>query len=263
MYNIYILIATLIINTNFAFSQKLPDKQSAAVWAPPGIKIDGKTIEWGRLQAFNHATEIFYTISNDRENLYLVIQAIEPNVILRILAGGISFSVQPFKSLSEKNKIEITYPIIEHMPALNFRNKKNVLEDTSKHSKDSIMINNNNLLSKNSKSIGVVGVKGLDSLISVYNTDGVKAAEAFDNKKVYTCEFSVKFELLNLSFDNNSKFSYKIRINGTKSQGIIKALSVTPGAEALMNAFLDKANEVDAQLSAPTDFSAQYSLAKP
>ena len=58
-----------------ANAQKLPNVQQASLRAPENVKVDGKPTEWGdKLQAYNKATDVFYTIANDYNNLYLIIQ---------------------------------------------------------------------------------------------------------------------------------------------------------------------------------------------
>lgn len=54
-------------------AQKLPKVQQASLHAPANIKIDGKATEWeGKFEAYNPGSRVFYTLSNDSENLYLI-----------------------------------------------------------------------------------------------------------------------------------------------------------------------------------------------
>src|ERR1700679_404639 len=96
-------------------AQNLPNIQKASVWAPPNIKIDGKVTEWqDKYQAYNHATDIYYTICNDNDNLYLVIKATISVVIAgKILAGGISFTVNHTLKKKDTAAITVTYPILQ------------------------------------------------------------------------------------------------------------------------------------------------------
>jgi len=54
------------------------------------VRIDGKITEWGNFQAYNPATEISYTMANDNDKLYLVCSATQPEVIQKIIEGGIN-----------------------------------------------------------------------------------------------------------------------------------------------------------------------------
>jgi len=77
------LLAMLVLGSN---AQKLPAVQKESVWAPITVKIDGKAAEWGnKFQAYNSSTEIYYTISNDDNNLYLAIKAVDPDIINKFL----------------------------------------------------------------------------------------------------------------------------------------------------------------------------------
>src|ERR1700733_5354334 len=128
-----------------ASAQKLPNKQETSLRAASNIKIDGKYTDWGnQFQAYNHATDVFYSMANDDKNLYLIIKATDATAILRILVGGISFSITPVnKNKTRDNTVVLTYPIIENMPPLNYARKKTAIEDTSKKTADSIMTRNN------------------------------------------------------------------------------------------------------------------------
>lgn len=69
------LLVILTGQLSVAFAQKLPKVQTTSVWAPPNIKIDGKTTEWNdRFQAHNTGNHVFYTLSNDNKNLYLALR---------------------------------------------------------------------------------------------------------------------------------------------------------------------------------------------
>jgi len=78
--------------TTSVYSQKLNTVQQGSVWAPANIKIDAKLKEWDdTFQAYNKVTEVFYTVSNDDKNLYLVIKSTDPINNNKIIAGGINF----------------------------------------------------------------------------------------------------------------------------------------------------------------------------
>lgn len=63
-------------------AQKLSAVQETSVFAPAGIRIDGKAAEWGpAFQAYNKTTRIFYTLANDRNTLYLTVHASDKTTI--------------------------------------------------------------------------------------------------------------------------------------------------------------------------------------
>ena len=90
---------TIIAIVCIAFSlnteaQNLPNKQETSILAPAVIKIDGKLDEWNdKLQAYNTATDVYYTLSNDDKNLYLALKTKEYFVMENILKNGIRFTI--------------------------------------------------------------------------------------------------------------------------------------------------------------------------
>jgi len=231
--------------------------------APSNVKVDGKDTEWhNQFQAYNSATEVFYTMANDNENLYLSIQATQPDIINKIMSGGITFTIQKTTKKDEKNSINITYPVTENTPYFSLRKKKNAVEDTTAKTADSVMKRNNALIAKSCKWIRVTGIPGVDSLTSIYNVNGIKAAGLFDNKKVYTCEFSIKLEQLKLAIASGQSFNYHIRLNGSKTPVMFTAVSASQGNEAVMQQFIEKVNAMGIQQAAATDFWGEYRLVK-
>ena len=256
----------------YANGQKLPNKQIACVWAPDNIKIDGNAGEWkNEFQAYNHATDIFYTIANDDQNIYLTVQAIDPDIINKIIGGGITFGIQKLIKRNNGNKISITYPVIEYknIPFFNLRdrpttaNSPNILTENV----DSIVIRNNKILEQRCKWIGVIGIKGLDTLISVYNQDGIRAVGLFNSKKTYTLELSISLKQIGKALNEQNSFAYNITLNGANTLGkatVLKNSSMGGDAESMarMEMFVAQANTLGQKLSAPTNFSGDYTLAK-
>jgi len=71
----YAVIVFLMLIAISAYTQKLPDKQTASVWAPATIKNDGKVTGWeNQFQAYNNSCRIWYTVANDDDNLYLIVR---------------------------------------------------------------------------------------------------------------------------------------------------------------------------------------------
>lgn len=285
------IVLSLVVCTLSAAAQKLPNVQKESLRAPEGIKVDGKTAEWGnKFQAYNHATEVFYTISNDDDHLYLTLQATTPEIINKIIGGGITFAVQKTGKKTDKDAMSITYPIFDRKDRPYLRNgagggmrriqviaggggdvqvfKSGGDDKPVKIQGDSAMRANNKRLSDNSKYIGVNGIKDLDSLISVYNTDGIKTAEAFDTQMAYTYELSIDLKKLGLSANDGQKFAYHLTVNGSAPM-MIRDVKIVGGGPAggppppEVADMISKANlSLGGASSAPTDFWGEYTLAK-
>jgi hypothetical protein len=79
---------------------------------------------------------------------------------------------------------------------------------------------------------------------------------------VYTCEFSLKLDLLKMAMAGGQKLSYHVRLNGSKTPVSFSIISATPGSEAFMQQFVEGANAMGVQQAAPTDFWGEYTLVK-
>lgn len=242
----------LLVVCTIANAQKLPNVQQTSLRAPAGIKIDGKATEWGnQFQAYNHATDVNYTLSNDDANLYLTVQATIPDVIKKILNGGITLTISQTGKKSDKGASGISYPVSApgNKVSIYLRNKP------TGSIADSLMNVKNKEMSTKYKTIRTSGIAQLDTLISVYNTENIKAAERFDNNLYYNYELAVPLKYLGITADS-ATFAYHIKINEVQQSGIaikkdaqrrILSVSVTP-------------NSVMGQPA--TDFWAEYTLAK-
>ena len=264
-----LLLGCFLLN---AVAQKLPNVQVNSVRAPANIKIDGKATEWNnKFQAYNHATDIFYTVSNDDSKLYLIVQAPDRSVINKIMSGGITFTVQTLGKKTDKGGISVTYPLFDKKnipfipPVFGVRRgpgdeiatpagSYNRVNDSKDFKSDSMMRIFNKSLTDYSKFIGVTGIKTLDTLIAVYNVDGIRVAELFDNKICYTYELAIDLKLLKAKMSNASKFAYHISINPFSLFNIPDRTPAKAGGDEI---------RADLNGSAVTDMWGEYTLAKP
>jgi len=256
-------IITIAVN-----AQKLPNVQQASIYAPANIKIDGKITEWGnQFQAYNHATEIFYTIANDDDNIYLVVKATKPDIINKILLSGVTFTV----SNLSKEGASVTFPTYykNKRPSINLKNKPPVTKDKAmdKMQADSFMRVVNKELTDKSKLIEIEGVGSIaDSVISIYNEEGFKAMALFDEQINYTSELAIPIKHLGISINKPVMFRYNIKLNGAAANGAHIRLSnngnfliVTRGSDA---PYAILASPEFMSYAYPTDFSGEYTLAK-
>jgi len=257
---------------------KLPNIQQISLRAPDKFKIDGKATEWNnQFQAYNRATNIYYTLANDDKYLYLAVQATDPGIINKILGGGATFSINKAGKKDLKDAMCITYPMLKDSGkmvklSVNFGAMPKIIPGShiSEMQADSFMNINNTLIAKKLKMIMVTGIKGIDTLISMYNADGIKAAGAFDNKMAYTYELAIGLKQLGLSTTDDVKFAYNIKLPGmydpiaaggdmsvvTKSGQTVTFTFIksTPGRTA--------SNPTGQNIWASTDFWGEYTLAK-
>jgi len=239
--------------------QHLPDKQTVSLWAPSSVKIDGKADEWPeQLQAYNHATDIYYTIANDDSYLYLCIEATQQAVINKIINSGITFSIHSYGNKKDKNNVvSVTYPITEGH-ALFFLIPRKPIETTHLYGADISIQTYNKRLEQKCKWIGIKGVPGLEDSLSVYNTDGIKAACRFDTKKKYVCEFALAVKYLKMAGSAPFKFSYHLVVNATPDR---KLLLINANDGKQYPPMVNKMMERQALDAKETDFWANYTMA--
>jgi len=246
------VLLSVLLGAGFtAGAQKLPNTQQESLRLPANIKIDGKAVEWNnQFRAYNKSTDIFYTIANDDDRLYLIIQATDPSIINKIIGGGITFTIQKTGKKDDKGGISITYPYFDKKskPAFNLAY---LYDNAATINKDSIIAVYNKTLESKSQQIKVTGIAGLDELISVYNQDGIKTAQLFDNKPAYTYELAVDLKQLGLSTGNPAKFAYHINLGASIADNLSRMRNFTVGADG----------ETSHPAAAYTDFWGEYTLA--
>ena len=264
------LIVSCLLLVASASAQKLPNVQLTGLRAPAKVKADGTLSEWGDLQAYNKATQVYYTIANDDNNLYLTIQAKEADIIKKMILGGVSLSINNLGQKSLKNSVTITYP---HYDLVNkpfnaiFTERQEITKDLLKNSSkaDSLMILLNKQISTRLKMIQIEGVKAIeDSVISIYNQNGIKVVGLFDNELNYTCELVVPLKYLSLK--KLAKFNYNLKINSTVPKNATITLS---GSGNFLSVTVDgsigsamAATQQNRTLFYSTDFWGEYELVK-
>ena len=264
MNKLFFLIS--LISFQNIYAQKLPSVQQKSLRAPANVKIDGKTNEWGKLQAYNPATELFYTIANDDKTLYLTIQATDWNTLTNIANGGIKLAIQKTGTRDDTRAPFIKFPYLEKGKKISVAPK-----DVERGAPDSVMIKNNKQLTTNIKWIYTKGLEGLDTLISIYNTSGITTANAFDIEKNYNLEIAINLSLFGLSVDNPSKFSYHIMVNAEPNRYthdsniayIRRVFSINNwSGVGQQSAGLENFENYANKTTATTDFWGEYTLAK-
>lgn len=212
-------VSLALLTTAFVLSaqaQKLPNVQEASVWAPANVKMDARLTDWGdNLQAFNKTLGLNYTLANDDKNLYLVIKASDAATANKITAGGINLAINTDGKKSEKEAYIISFPLVDASTLRNqmssFRGQPggaNVQPDSAaiaKMRKDAV---------KNFKEIKLIGFKDIaDSVVSIYNTYGIKAAVDYDDKGAMICELAIPLKYFNTSA-SKPEFAYNLKLNG-------------------------------------------------
>lgn len=260
------LAVSLLCAVSFsAFSQKLPKVQINSVAAPSNIRIDGKANEWGdKFQAYNKHTNVFYTIANDDEKLYMVVKAADKAIAGKIIAGGITLAINPSGEKKDKNQVAVTFPIYDrdNTPDIAIVHNPGLLKQGSSADVNAVIIQANKQLIHSSKEIRLSGTKIItDTLISVYNDAGIKTAARFNSKGEYIYELAIPIKYLGLTSEKQTKFTYNVRLN--ESPHALAITTNTPSAiAAVNNAPAPPVQTNDIDIFQTTDFWGAYTLAK-
>ena len=249
-------------------AQKLPNKQERSVWAPPNPKIDGTLDEWGnQFEAYNHATDLYYTLANDDKTLYLVIRCNdEPCIYNKIMTGGISVVFKSANALQA-----LTFPVFNHKALPSFKRIRSgdVFDNGIMRQKvaDSLLQINNSRLQHRAVEVVVTGFSGIDTTVSVYNEYGLRVAGRFDSQSSYTVEFAIPLKYI---IKEDNLINYQVILNGGANKYLPELARITggthPDGSPMTQAEIERTeNAVNAaKMSkyATTDFSGEYTLAK-
>lgn len=254
-------------------AQKLPEIQILAPSVPLHLKIDGKDLEWNNSYAAeNKKTTLFYNLTNDDKNIYLVLKSTD---VTKIMAGGITFMVNLESKKREKEAIGITYPLVAKNNAAQrnrlgqnrqggFQNNTN----QTNHQRDSIMSVLRKTQLAAAKEIKVFGFKNIsDSLISIYNEYGIKAFATIDKEGSYFCEMAIPLTNLKASAAEISSFYYQIKVNGLPETNLgntfqrnANGLGAGGGGGGRGFNALNKNANTDQDLIGTTNFWGKYTL---
>ncbi|GAB1463778.1 hypothetical protein [Pedobacter sp.] len=257
-------------------AQKLPEIQTANVIAPKAIRIDGKIQEWGDVfAADNKRTNLLYTVANDDKNLYLIIKAIKTETITKIMAGGISFTINTKGKKKENDAFIITYPLIARNNArtsVQGQNRQRLGRNNNEQTqeeRDSITLAQRKAQLAAVKEIKVSGFPAIaDSLISIYNEYGIKVVAKIDEQGAYVSEMAIPFSMLGLSLGEKNELAYQIKLNGRPNTGnFVSRTNVGGGGFGGGNARGSgfgggNPNMARQDLMAATDFWGKYVIQK-
>lgn len=219
------LIVLLMLSTLKMVAQShLKDVQVTSVWAPADVKVDGRINEWeDHFQAYNKSTRLFYTVSNNDKYLFLAITSTDASNNNKIVAGGITLTVNTAGKKKDKNAYSLTFPIV----ARGARGQRGQRGGGARGGRpqgaemDTAAVSaSRKQLITSSKEIKVIGFKDMtDSLISIYNEYGIKTAIGYDSLGNYSYELAIPLKLIELSIDQVQEIAYNIKVNGLANMG--------------------------------------------
>lgn len=267
----YTLLPIFLLSIGVS-AQKLPDVQVKGILVPSTVRIDGKNLEWDAFAAENKRTSLLYTIANDDKNLYLAIKASDHETITKIMAGGISFTINTKGKKREQDAFVITYPLIVRASGNRGnmgQNRQRAGQEQSQKERDSITLAQRKTQLASVKEIKALGFKQIsDTLISIYNEYGIKAVAKMDEQGAYIYEAAIPLSLLEIAAGSTNEIAYQIKLNGLPNNGNFamraNAGPTFGGGNARGGNFGSGANTNAARqdLMTATDFWGKYVLQK-
>lgn len=203
---IFALLLTCLLIPRPAEAQNKGNQDVMNEWAAATLKIDGNLNDWGdSLKLYHENTRFSFNISNNKDYLYMAIKSRDKNNLSRILARGISFSVNT--EGKKKPGQTIVFPV--------FARGSQIPKPANLKTKEEIQKNQEQILSKINQ-LRVYGFTDvLDGAVSLNNTYGISAAANFDGQDNMVIEIAIPFQLLKIS-NINEPISCLIEINGIK-----------------------------------------------
>lgn len=178
-------------------------------WAVNPLSVDGNLKDWGdSLKYFNESTQFSFDIRNNNDFLYVAIISKNKQNLNRILARGITFSVNTEDR--KKNGATVVFPVIDRL---------NLTPGSGKEKAPATQPDQQfqeQIISKITK-INVSGFPDIiDGPVSLKNSYGISAAAAFNGQDNFVIEFAIPFSQLGISPVAGQQIACLFQLNGVK-----------------------------------------------
>ncbi|MDA9554795.1 hypothetical protein N9R54_01045 [Pelobium sp.] len=200
----------------FASSSLFAQSDAQIIKASAQLKIDGKLTEFAdSLQNYDKTTHLYYAFANDANNLYVFIKANNRQDQSKIMAGGISVSVNA--NGKKKAVSTITFPVVDRTAMMaEMRNRGNREERPSGQAGNPTAGREEmrKRILGQLKEIKINGLKDLSvESISIYNTYGIKTGINYNDKDALIYELAIPLALVNVN-DLNKEIAINVKLNG-------------------------------------------------
>lgn len=173
----------------------------ASLWSPESLKMDGKVSEWPAAAfQFDKKTELHYAVANTGEQIHFALKCTNPAVTRKLLLTGILCVI------SGKNQDGINQLVQLNIPIAKFISIRSVMglgtggvDRVKSRVTDSLMRATNREMVGKMKDIGITGIPAIsDSVISIYNDEGILVRALIDKDDIYTVELALPLKFLPL-----------------------------------------------------------------
>jgi len=188
----------------------------------------------------------------------------------KIIAGGVKLTLNTSGKKNGPDPVAITFPVNEASTYSKISSILNgiSLKEQNPLVRDSLQSKINTELENSEKEIKITGIRAItDTLISVYNMQGIKACIQFDGKGALTYELAIPIKLSGITYD--TKFMYNILLTGLSFSGNSHNVTLSDGSMMTVIRKDRSSAESAAQIAEEydtlhnsTDLWGDYTLAK-
>jgi len=185
---------------------------------PPGITIDGDLKDWGdSLRFYNSDKQLYYTLANDQDNLYMAIRINDRSQQIRVLRAGLTLSIDTRGK--KKESFSITFPVgdlSQNDPAQSAADLQAAGGDVTQENRDELMRARLTKL----REIRVSGFKDIEGeTITTSNTYGIKTAIDYDKDGYLVYEAAIPLKFFHADDLAKNEWAFNFKINGITRQG--------------------------------------------
>ncbi|MBO9674688.1 MAG: hypothetical protein J7577_14670 [Sphingobacteriaceae bacterium] len=192
------------------------------------FKADGISNEWNEpLNQYNDATRLAFALANDDQNLYVIIESLDPQTTFSILSGGITLNINT--AGKKKDGMKLTFPLMERPPS-----PKDVDASEGHHTQhpdgDMGMMHDPAAMNKG---IRVSGFKNIaDGDLPADNQSGIETGMSIHPNKDLIYELRIPLAQLGVDLDMKKPLVYNIKINQPNKTAMHKAGKPEGGGRA-------------------------------
>lgn len=210
----FLVCSAIVLAANSSFAQE------TIPVAPANLKIDGKLDEFSdSLANYDKSSKIHYAFAHDANNLYVFIKANGQQEQSKIMAAGISVSVN--NKGKKKETSTVTFPVVDRAAMMSeMRNRGGqgreggeARTERTPEQRAAMRMEMRKRMLNQYKEIKVSGLEGISmESVSIYNTYGLKAGINFDAQNNLIYELAIPLKLVNVNLDN--EIAINIKLNG-------------------------------------------------
>lgn len=184
------------------------------------FKADGISNEWNEpLNEYNTDTKLAFALANDDQNLYVVIESLDPQTTFSVLRGGITLNINT--EGKKKTGINLVFPLMERPPL-----PKDV--DLPKDKLTKIPLEKNGEMPRDfvgmNKTIRVSGFKNIsDGDLPIENNFGIQAGMTIKPNRDLIYEISIPLAQLQVDPSIKKPLIYNIKINSPSKSSFKRA----------------------------------------